>query len=126
MKELTFAVIATIVVYLIIAVPLISVAGAVGGLVAIFITGVILFSFWCVGKGIENIARIWAKEYVRQMTGSEKDNEEEHYMEQNVSDKVWLCPICGYWQKNPKLHLKRKHKINDDMIEFWIKKGRWT
>jgi len=36
MKELTFAVIIIIVVFLVIAMPFISIAGAVGGLVAIF------------------------------------------------------------------------------------------
>ena len=54
-----------IVVFLIIAMPVISIAGAVGGLVAIFITGVILFGFWCLGNGIKITARIWAKERVR-------------------------------------------------------------
>jgi len=46
-------------------VPLISIAGAIGGLVAIFIAGVILFGFWCLGNGIKITARIWAKKGVR-------------------------------------------------------------
>ena len=65
MKEQTVAVIIIIVVFLIIAMPLISIAGAVGGLVAIFVIGVILFGFWCLGNGIKITARIWAKERVR-------------------------------------------------------------
>ena len=86
----------------------------------LMVIGLILFSGWCIGKGIEYEAKAYAKAYLKELRRLEK-YEKKHLR----SRKLWLCPICGKWQTEPTTHLREAHNMSDDMIQFWIEKGKW-
>ena len=89
----------------------------------LMIIGLILFSGWCIGKGIEYEAKAYAKAYVDELE-KRLEKRKEKYKGRRES-KLWLCPICGRWQTEPTTHLKKAHNVSDDMIQFWIEKGKW-
>jgi len=95
--------------------------------ILIFI-GIILFSGWCIGKAIEYEAKTYAKAYVDELEKRLKQKEkyeEKQEKEHSKNGKLWLCPICGKWQEKPATHLREAHNVSDDMIQFWIEKGKW-
>jgi hypothetical protein len=51
-------------------------------------------------------------------------NKQFHEKSKN-KEKMWLCPICGYWIKHPQAHLIKKHNVSNDMVTFWVEKGKW-
>jgi len=56
---------------------------------------------------------------------SERKGKRERKAKRTEKRKLWLCPICKTWVELPEKHLKIVHYISDDMIEFWIQKGKW-
>ena len=90
--------------------------------------GIMLFSGWCISKGIEYEAKAYAKAFVDELEKrieKQKKKHEERFEKKRPKNQLWLCPICGEWQEEPATHLKEVHNVSDDMIQFWIEKGRW-
>ncbi|RLI22433.1 hypothetical protein DRO54_01160 [Candidatus Bathyarchaeota archaeon] len=101
-------------------------------LIILIFIGIILFTGWCISKTIEYEAKTYAKAYLdelekrlKQKEKYEKKQEKEHEKEPSKNGKLWLCPICGKWQTEPTTHLREAHNVSDDMIQFWIGKGKW-
>jgi ribosomal protein L37AE/L43A len=98
-------------------------AGAILTVILICIA-LLLFGGFCFSYGLKLITKSaykMAKEVQR------KKAEEKRYRKTVKGDttKLWLCPICGHWQEDPELHLKEYHVVSDDMLDFWIEKGKW-
>ena len=88
-------------------------------LVLIIISLVLFVGLWII-HDINNSAKSYAKTYLKELRRLEK-YEKKHLRPR----KLWLCPICGKWQTEPTTHLREAHNVSDDMIQFWIEKGKW-
>jgi len=84
----------------------------------LFIIGLFLFSGWGFSKAVNSVAKTFAKAFADELERLERQKERRNKL-------GWLCPICGELRKEPATHLKEAHNISDDMIQFWIEKGRW-
>ena len=89
-------------------------------LLVLIIISLILFAGLWIIRDINNSAKAYAKAYLKELRRLEK-YEKKHLKPR----KLWLCPICGRWQTEPTTHLKKAHNVSDDMIQFWIEKGKW-
>jgi hypothetical protein len=94
-------------------------------IVIIMCIALLLFGGLCFSYGLKLITKS-AYKMVKQAEKEEAKRKRHYETLRSDTTKLWLCPICGYWRENPELHLKTYHRVSDDMLEFWIEKGRWV